>query len=210
MRYRTFGGVGALCLLAACAAGPAPRSGFLGDYSRLERVGSSELPPRTTSPADYDLRRFRAVMIEPTDVQVEGLDDRRERQKLSAAFREALVERLNGALPVTDQTGPGVLRVRTAIVEARKANVAVNAVTTSLLLMPVTQGGVAAEAEVVDGGCGNALRRYLGPGAVQRSPKSVSLTPNWGRRAQDCGPLRAVFADLFDPPAPEAATGRRP
>lgn len=42
MRYRTFGGVGALCLLAACAAGPAPRSGFLGDYSRLERVGSSD------------------------------------------------------------------------------------------------------------------------------------------------------------------------
>ena len=28
-------------------------------------------------------------MIEPTDVQVEGLDDE-ERQKLSAAFREAL------------------------------------------------------------------------------------------------------------------------
>ena len=208
MRCRTFGGVGALCLLAACAAGPAPRSGFLGDYSRLERVGSSDSLLEQRPPADYDLRRFRAVMIEPTDVQVEGLDDE-ERQKLSAAFREALVERLNGALPVTDQTGPGVLRVRTAIVEARKANVAVNAVTT-LLLMPVTQGGVAAEAEVVDGGSGE---RIAALSWARRGAKVTEIGLSYTELGQARSGLRAFarrLADLFDPPTPEPAAGRRP
>lgn len=148
-------------------------------------------------------------MIEPTDVQVEGLDDE-ERQKLSAAFREALVERLNGALPVTDQTGPGVLRVRTAIVEARKANVAVNAVTTSLLLMPVTQGGVAAEAEVVDGGSGE---RIAALSWARRGAKVTEIGLSYTELGQARSGLRAFarrLADLFDPPAPEAATGRRP
>lgn len=197
MALRTPGCIAALTLLAACAAGPAPRTGFLGDYSRLERVGDSDSRLEQRPPVGYDLRRFRAVHIEPTAVQVEGIDDA-AKDKLAAAFRDALVERLDGALPLAERSGPGVLKVRTAIVDARKANVAVNAVT-SLLLMPITRGGMAAEAEVVDGGSGE---RIAALSWSRRGGKLTEMGLSYTELGEARSGLRAFarrLADLFDP-----------
>lgn len=140
------------CFVAGCTSGPAPKTGFLGDYTRMLPVGSSDSLLEQRPDPEFDVRKYHAIMIDSTIVRVDSLDDN-EKKQLSDVFRQALIERLNGALPVVTEPGPGVLRVRTAIVDARKANVGVN-VLTSLLLMPVTRGGMAAEAEVVDSGNG--------------------------------------------------------
>lgn len=198
----------AICALSlavtACAAGPAPRTGFLGDYSGLERVGKSDSLIEQRPPVGYDMRRFKSVFIEETDVQVEGLSDE-DRQKLAAVFREALVERLDGALPLAERSGPGVLRVRTAIVSARKANVAVNAVAALVLPISPTQGAVAAEAEVLDGGSGE---RIAALSWARRGAKITEVGLSYTRLGEARSGLRAFarrLADLFGPPGPTDA-----
>lgn len=155
MLWRATGGFLIVLLLAGCVAGSAPRSGFLRDYSGLEPVGNSKSLAEQRPPADFDLRRYVAVVIDEPLITVEELSEE-DKRRLADVFRRALVAELNGALPVTDRLGPGVLRVRTAIVSARKANVPVN-VLTSLVAVPLTRGGVAAEAEVIDGGTGRRI-----------------------------------------------------
>ncbi|WP_157973115.1 DUF3313 domain-containing protein [Blastomonas sp. UPD001] len=202
----------AICALSlvvtACAAGPAPRTGFLSDYSGLEPVGSSDSLLEQRPPADFDPRRFNAVMIEPTEVRVEDLSEE-DKTKLSDVFREALIERLGGALPIVEQSGPGVFRVRTAIVDARKANVAINAVT-SLLVGPVSNGGVAAEAEVLDGGTG---ARIAALSWSRRGGKITEVGLSYTQLGQARSGLRSFakrLADLFSPPAaPTEQTDRR-
>jgi hypothetical protein len=200
----------AICALAlvvtSCAAGPAPRTGFLSDYSGLEPVGSSDSLLEQRPPADFDPSRYRAVFIEPTEVRVDGLTDE-DKAKLADAFRDALIERLNGALPLADQTGPGVMRVRTAIVEARKANVAANAVSSLILPIPLTRGGVAAEAEVLDGATGV---RIAALSWSRRGAKVTEVGLSYTRLGEARSGLRSFakrLADLFSPPA--TATGQK-
>lgn len=155
MGMEKWGAILLIVALSACAAGPAPRSGFLKDYDGLAKVGKSDSLLEQRPPADFDPMAYRAVAIDPTQIQIEGLSEE-DKAQLSAAFHDALVERIGGQLPVVDAAGPGVLRVRTAIVSARKANIAVNVVT-SLLATPLSRGGVAAEAEIIDGGTGKRI-----------------------------------------------------
>lgn len=185
-------------LLASCAAGPAPRTGFLGDYSGLARVGSSDSLLEQRPSPHFDVAEFHGVFIEPTEVRVDGLSEA-EKQQLSDVFRAALVERLNGALPLVGASGRGVIKVRTAIVEARKANVAANVVT-SLLAVPVTRGGVAAEAEVVDGGSG---QRIAALAWARRGGKISEIGLSYTQLGEARSGLRAFayrLADLFSLP----------
>lgn len=196
MRSVLAAGLGA-ALVAGCASGPAPRSGFLGDYAGLERVGRSDSLLEQRPPADFRAADFRAVMIEPAEIRIDALSDA-DRAGLAEAFREALVERIGGALPIVDRAGPGVLRVRTAIVDARKANVPVNVVT-SLLAVPLSRGGVAAEAEVLDGGTG---RRIAALSWSRRGAKLTQPGLSYTRLGEARAGLRAFakrLADLFAP-----------
>jgi len=201
MRYGTIGALSLSAALTACAAGPAPRSGFLKDYSGLVQVGKSDSLLEQRPSPDFDPTKYQAVAIAPTDVQVEGLSDD-DKAQLSAAFRDALVERVSGHLPVVQTSGPGVIYVRTSIVSARKANVAMNVVT-SLLATPLSRGGVAAEAEVVDGGTG---KRIAALSWARRGAKITQPGLSYTRLGEARAGLR-VFAirlsDLFAGSAPK-------
>lgn len=181
----------ALLALSACAAGPAPQSGFLKDYSGLVKVGKSDSLLEQRPPADFDPTRYKSVMIEPTNMQVEGLSEADE-ALLSDTFRDALIERLAGELPVVEKAGPGVLRVRTAIISARKANVPINVVS-SLVLTSLTRGGVAAEAEILDGGTG---KRIAALSWARRGAKITEPGLTYTRLGEARSGLRAFAARL--------------
>lgn len=193
MRISLIGLISLSAALTACAAGPAPRSGFLRDYSGLLKVGRSDSLLEQRPSPDFDLSKYSAVAIVPTDVQVEELSDE-DKAQLSAAFRDALVERLNGRLPVVMEAGPRVLLVRTSIVSARKANVAINVVT-SVLATPLSHGSVAAEAEVVDGGTG---KRIAALSWARRGAKITQLGLSYTRLGEARAGLREFATRLSD------------
>jgi hypothetical protein len=192
--------------LAACASGPAPRTGFLGDYSELTRVRDSDSIIAQSPPPGFDVSRYDAVFIEPSVIELDELGEE-DRQQLSAAFREALAERVGPSMRVVDRSGPRVLRVRSAIVGARKANVALNVVT-SLLAAPLSRGGVAAEAEVLDGATG---RRIAALSWSRRGARLDQVGLSYTRLGEARAGLRAFagrLADLFVP-ANAGDTGSR-
>lgn len=187
---------GSLCVVG-CASGPAPRTGFLGDYSQLTRVKDSDSIIAQSPPPGFDVGRYHSVFIEPSIIELDELDAE-ERQQLADAFRAALAERVGPSMRVVDRTGPGVLRVRSAIVGARKANVALNVVT-SLLAAPLSLGGVAAEAEVLDGATG---QRIAALSWSRRGARFDQLGLPYTQLGEARAGLRAFadrLADLFTP-----------
>lgn len=197
MRVEQLGALALLVTLSACAAGPAPKSGFLRDYSGLVAIGNSDALLEQRPPADFDLLSYRAVLLEYTDIQVDGLSEV-DKAQLSAVFRVALLERLKSQLPMAEKAGTGVLRVRTAIVSARKANIPFNIVT-SLLAVPLLRGGVAAEAEVINGGTG---RRIAALSWSRRGARITQAGLPFTRLGEARAGLRAFadrLADLFLP-----------
>lgn len=185
-----------------CATGPATKSGFLGDYSRVVRVGKSDSLIAQPPAPGFDVSGYNAVKIDDPVIMIEELGEE-DRRQLSAVFREALVERVGGALPLVERTGPGVLHVRSAITGARKANIALN-VATSLLLTPVSRGGVAAEAEVLDGGTG---ARIAALSWSRRGAKITQVGLSYSRLGEAREGLRsfaARLAELFRSPGQAA------
>ncbi|MFY8106802.1 MAG: DUF3313 family protein [Elstera sp.] len=71
------------------------------------------------------------------------------RNDLKQTYADALRQAFSVRLKQVQQPGPGVLRVKAAITGYERANVALNVVTTALV-GPVTAGGAASEAIVVD------------------------------------------------------------
>jgi hypothetical protein len=80
-----------------------------------------------------------------------------ELQKLAEYFREAVVTELADSYPVTKESGPDVLRVRTAITDVVPANPALNVATTLVAFVPLGLGGAVIEAEFIDSVSGERL-----------------------------------------------------
>ena len=124
------------CLLGACSTTYEARkvqpSGFLGDYSQLEAEGEGLLY------VDRDVKgKYPGVILEPVRLYA-STNGRLSR--LSPEDQQVLVNYLHAALQtymtnhfaVADEAGPGVMRVRMAITEARAANVPMDVISTLL------------------------------------------------------------------------------
>lgn len=156
--------IGALAL-AACSAQQTTRTGFLeggalplsADAADPDALSFAAPPARL---AGYRTARiapveFRPGAAAPAQPDPAVLDD------LRAAYAAALAEALQaqGYRIEPEEAGPpapGTLRIRAAITGFERANVPLN-VMTSLIIAPVTAGGAASEAEVVDAITGERL-----------------------------------------------------
>ena len=178
-------------LVGACATTPATRSGFLGDYSALESEDRRDRILVQRPAATFDPTLYTGVIIDPPRVEVRGLD-RDDAMRLSHTLHDALVEQFGRGRAIVRTPGPSILRVRSAITGARRANVAANAAT-SLLLLPVTAGGVSAEAEVIDTRDGTrvAALSWSRRGSVVRD-----FTDSYASLGQARSGLRAFAAKL--------------
>lgn len=185
-----------LAALAACAATPATRSGFLGDYREMRTEDSRDRILVQRPPADFVRSLYGAVRIAEPVIAVPDLPAP-DAARLAAALRDALAVELSSA------TGSGkpVLEVRSAITGARKANVIAN-VATSLLALPVSAGGVSAEAEIVDVASG---RRIAALSWSRRGGAFKDFGAAYSRYGQARAGLHAFarrFAGLVEPAAP--------
>lgn len=124
---------GAVLLLAAllgCAARrpaqPPDMSGFLDDYSQLRPGGAGEASLVYLNPK-ANWRAYDAVLVEPVSLWRSGrksLDPvpQEDLLRLAADFEAAVLRRLGEGFRIVEQPGPGVMRIRLAITEARAAD----------------------------------------------------------------------------------------
>lgn len=136
-------GIAGLLALALCATacattrelrGEPEKSGFLGDYSQLAPGGDEQARLVYISPSARWVR-YNQIMIDSVtiwkDSETSKLSEE-DAQHLADYFYSQLHEQLQQDYIIAESAGPGVLRLRVAITEARGAKVASNAVTTIL------------------------------------------------------------------------------
>jgi hypothetical protein len=159
-------------LLFACAKSTtvqthhAQPSGFLGDYSALEPGRGDQAALLYIDPA-ADFAGYHSVAIDPVTIWRGAGTEKvpeAELQALANYLHASLRQNLSQSFKVAEQPGPGTLRIRTAITEARGVNVPLNVASTVLPLSRLmsevknlatgTQafvGRAAIEVEVLDG-----------------------------------------------------------
>jgi hypothetical protein len=131
MRRSQFLAVTLLLLLAsACATRrarqPADMSGFLDDYSLLREGGPGEVALVYRNP-DANWRAYDKVLLEPVTLWRSGrksLDPVPEADllRLIADLQGAVRRRLGQGFTLVEQPGPGVMRMRLAITDARASD----------------------------------------------------------------------------------------
>ena len=104
-------------------AGEGEYSGFLGtdeDYARLQKVelASGQDAKRWMSP-DLNLANYQQVMIDPVQLYPEPQPGPQVSEEVLQQIRSDLTDRLRSkvgsVLNVTDEAGPGVLRIEAAV-----------------------------------------------------------------------------------------------
>lgn len=173
--------------------GEAEPAGFLRDYSQLAPGERGEAQLLYINP-HTDFSKYHAVMIDSvtlwqnadtSDVSPEA------QQTLTDYLYAAIHKQLSEDYEIVDRPGPGVLRIRAAITEAKGAKVAANVVTGVVpqLRMATMVAGLATntaklvgkasvEAEVTDSVSGERLLAAVDQRAGTKSP--TTFFSKWG------------------------------
>ena len=178
MKFRWAGLLLLLALGASCSttyqARRAKTSGFLGDYSQL-RHGQGKEPLLVYFNPAADVRDYDKILIDPV-VGYLGKGSRlnrlapQDRQALLDYFHAALREQLGQDYELVDRPGPGTLRLRIALTDARgtkpvadtlstvlPVGLAISALQRVALGKTLTTGSVRVEAEALDAQTGARL-----------------------------------------------------
>ncbi len=133
-------------LLAACATTSqttkVTQSGFLGDYSQLKPGEKDQAQLLYIDPA-AKFGKYNKIMMDP--IKVYAADEKSSLYKVPKEELQSIINYLDTAVRVqlvedytfVSKAGPGTMRLRIAITEAKGANVAVNAMSS------VTPAGLA-------------------------------------------------------------------
>lgn len=212
--------LGSVLLLGACTSTTATKenySGFLADYSQLEKVkladGTATL--RWTSP-DLKGKNYRKIFIDPVVVYPAPKSSAQVNYKLiidAAAYLEkAVAQQIRGAgMEVVDTPAPGTLRLRAAITtveskaEGMKAYevIPIAAIVAGISTVAGTRDrNVEAflEAELTDISSGEVMARVVKKGISEKTLENdktqvqvKDLKPTLDRWAKDA----AVFAEAM-------------
>ncbi|MDR3488578.1 MAG: DUF3313 domain-containing protein, partial [Bradyrhizobium sp.] len=159
-----------MLLLAACAGQDVTQTGFLSKYDDMQPTADHTDDLIYVAP-EFSARNYTKVIIEPIVWQPAPGTPARDPEvvaELQAAFHEDLVKAFSGQFIIIGSTtqatmpGPGVLRVRAAITNTRRANWYINAPVQLVGLVgipapPPDPGGATEEMEVIDAQSGNRL-----------------------------------------------------
>ena len=162
-------------LLCACAASVSlqDQSGFLSDYSKLEKIDDNMLQFVDESAGDFSSFIIDPVVItfrQPPDEQVftdEELSD------LTEYYEEAVIQALSKGegYPIVEDPGPGVARIRIGITNVEETigilNISIYTQITGLGL-----GGASFEGEIVDSVTGKQLAAVIRWGTGSRILKA--------------------------------------
>jgi hypothetical protein len=168
----------ALSLVAGCATTKQARnvetSGFLGDYSKLHQGAKGEALLVYRNPS-ADFSKYDKVLLEyvtiwkSPDSSLEKVPHA-ELRRLSLDLYSQVKRKLEEDYELVDQPGPGVMRLRLALTEAGKSNVALDIFSTIVPQARILSagksmatgtesfvGGAAGEAELTDADTGEIL-----------------------------------------------------
>jgi len=154
-------------LLSACATpvSESDHSGFLSDYSKLERIDDSMLQFVDGTAGDYSSFIVDPIVMAFRQAPDEQVFTDEELSALTAFYEEAVIEALSkdDGYPIVEDPAPGVARLRIGITDVEETigllNISIYTKITGLGL-----GGAAFEGEIVDSVTG----------------KQVAATVRWG------------------------------
>jgi uncharacterized protein DUF3313 len=135
--------------------GEAEHSGFLKDYSQLQpQEGYAAKEVYIDANAAWS--NYNAVFIDSVTLWINDPSKQpspEDAQMLTDMLYKALSDKTEEKFTLVGRPGPGVIRVRAALTEAKGARVALNAVTTVIpqLRLVSTLGGVAADTATLVG-----------------------------------------------------------
>ncbi len=163
-------------LLSACAAPPvseADPSGFLSDYSRLEKIDDNMLRFVDKSVGDFSSFIIDPVVItfrQPPDEQV-FTDE--ELSEITEYYDEAVIEALSKdeGYPIVEYPGPGVARLRIGITNVEETIGILN-ITIYTKITGLGLGGASFDGEIVDSVTGRQLAAVVRWGTGSRILKA--------------------------------------
>jgi hypothetical protein len=193
MNLRSYGTVlmvaCAAFIASGCSSAPAAKTtGFLSDYSNLQRAGEDSM--RFVA-AGNPLGRYDRFIVDPVQIflhsEAAGHEiPRANREEMTIYFRGALVNALAPRFDIVSQPGPGVARIRVGITDIKKSTVALNVLPTTRLA-GAGLGGASVEAEIVDSVTGKQLAAIV----EGRLANRINLPAGWS----DLGDAKAVMDD---------------
>jgi len=189
-----------LLLLAAVACArprpvpPPDTSGFLDDYSLLREGGANELHLIYRNPK-ADWHTYNAVMLEPVTLWRSG---RRSLQpvpqedllRLVTDFQGAVRAHLEKDFRFVDQPGPGVMRIRLGITDARASDPVLDVLTASRGTGRPHPAGTGAldpetrrflESAAIEGEIRDSQTNVLLAEGVDRRRREIPASETWGQ-----------------------------
>jgi len=162
-------------LLSACATpvSESDHSGFLSDYSKLERIDDSMLQFVDSTAGDYSSFIVEPVVITFRQSPDEQVFTDEELSELTAYYEQAVIEALSkdGGYPIVELPGPDVVRIRIGITDVEETigvlNISIYTKITGLGL-----GGASFEGEIVDSVTGKQLAATVRWGTGSRILKA--------------------------------------
>jgi len=184
---------------ASAVAGCAPKgdfSGFLGDYSKLERDVILDNSLAYTNPTK-DLKQYTKFIIEPVVVHfapnADGIAiDPADLKMLADYWRDETVKALSRNYTVVTEPGPGVLRVRAAITGIKK-NVPLASVGSLTKAADIGLGGASMEAEALDAQTGERVAAIVD----SRSGAALGITGRRQTSYDDAKEILRLWAERF-------------
>jgi len=143
-----------ILLLTGCATKmKLTQTGFLTDYDQLVQSDSTKGMRIYKNDAVNIKETYKKIMIAPVEIrlapQAQAKFSEEDQQKLTTYFYESLKTRLAKQFELTEEAGPGVLLLRTAITDLLPNKVYLN-LHWSTTLLGGGIGGASIEAELVD------------------------------------------------------------
>ena len=186
--------VTALVLFNGCGDGGQIKTGFLSDYSKLQKESDSSL--RYIN--DEVTARYSSFIVDPVKVhfhrgaKFEGKLTEQQVTDLTSYMHSKIIEAVQGAgKKVVYQPAAGVARIRVALTDIEKSS-AVSVIPQASLL-GAGIGGASMEAEVVDSMTGEQIGAVVESGKGSRIPFSnlgdwtaaKNVMDGWAKRFQD-------------------------
>ncbi len=161
--------------LCACTApvSVTDQSGFLSDYSKLERIDESMLQFVDEAAGDYSSFIIEPIVIAFRQAPGEQVFTDEELSELATYYEKAVVDALNRdeGYPIVEAPAPGVARIRIGITNVEETigvlNISIYTQITGLGL-----GGASFEGEIIDSVTGKQLAAVIRWGTGSRILKA--------------------------------------
>lgn len=194
---RKAGVLGVALSLCGCATQRLPDSFALAAREELRPAADNERRLAMLPRPGTDMSAWSAVWIDTIEVQVPELTAE-ETQLILSTFREALATELGRTRRVASGPGPGVLRIRAVITGATTSNVTANVLLSALVLVPLLNGGAAAEIAAEDSLSAERVAA-LAAADERRFSRQLDYFRRTGHARDVLSAFAREFADIIDP-----------